>query len=127
MALAYTSDSRWRNRAEFLTGRENIVRFLQGKWTREQDYRLIKELWAHDTHHIAVRFAYEWHDNGGQVVVSTGTKIGPLMTMALWRSAMRVSTIWPLRRRIDSFYGPESPVAAAALTTIPGFPSWGFD
>lgn len=63
-------------------------------------------------------------DSGG---VPTGTKIGPLMTMALWRSAMRVSTIWPLRRRIDSFYGPESPVAAAALTTIPGFPSWGFD
>lgn len=66
VALAYTSDSRWRNRAEFFAGRENIVRFLQGKWAREQDYRLIKELWAHDTHHIAVRFAYEWHDSDGQ-------------------------------------------------------------
>lgn len=66
VALAYTSDSRWRNRAEFFSGRDNIVQFLRHKWAREQDYRLIKELWTHDAHHIAVRFAYEWHDNDGQ-------------------------------------------------------------
>lgn len=63
VALAYTVDSQWRNRAEFPTGREQIVEFLVRKWQRELDYRLIKELWAHDDHHIAVRFAYEWCDD----------------------------------------------------------------
>lgn len=63
VALAYTVDSQWRNRAEFPTGREQIVEFLVRKWQRELDYRLIKELWAHDDHHIAVRFAYEWRDD----------------------------------------------------------------
>ncbi|MFJ8473465.1 DUF1348 family protein [Kitasatospora sp. NPDC094011] len=65
VALAYTPDSRWRNRAEFLTGREQIAAFLTRKWQRELDYRLIKELWAYDGHRIAVRFAYEWHDEHG--------------------------------------------------------------
>ncbi len=66
VAGAYTSDSQWRNRSAFLTGREAIVVFLTAKWQREQDYRLIKELWAHDGNRIAVRFAYEWHDEKGQ-------------------------------------------------------------
>ncbi|WP_042426132.1 nuclear transport factor 2 family protein [Streptacidiphilus anmyonensis] len=66
VALAYTPDSRWRNRAEFLTGRDEIVKFLTRKWERELDYRLIKELWAFDGHRIAVRFAYECHDDSGQ-------------------------------------------------------------
>lgn len=66
VALAYTPDSRWRNRSEFLTGREAITAFLERKWAREQDYRLIKELWAHTGNRIAVRFAYEWRDAGGQ-------------------------------------------------------------
>ncbi|SES48082.1 DUF1348 family protein, partial [Rhizobium sp. NFR03] len=61
VALAYTIDSQWRNRAEFVNGREAIVAFLAGKWRRELDYRLIKELWAFDGDRIAVRFAYEWH------------------------------------------------------------------
>ncbi|SES48054.1 DUF1348 family protein, partial [Rhizobium sp. NFR03] len=61
VALAYTDDSQWRNRAEFVNGREAIVAFLAGKWRRELDYRLIKELWAFDGDRIAVRFAYEWH------------------------------------------------------------------
>ncbi len=60
VSLAYTPDSRWRNRAEFPRGREQIVEFLQRKWARELEYRLIKELWAHEGHRIAVRFAYEW-------------------------------------------------------------------
>lgn len=65
VALAYTVDSRWRNRADFLAGREQIVSFLQRKWTRELEYRLIKELWAFDGSRIAVRFAYEYHDDSG--------------------------------------------------------------
>jgi nuclear transport factor 2 (NTF2) superfamily protein len=66
VALAYTPDSRWRNRNEFLNGRAEIEAFLTRKWQREHEYRLIKELWAHDGNRIAVRFAYEWHDDAGQ-------------------------------------------------------------
>ena len=66
VALAYTEDSRWRNRNEFPIGREQIRAFLAGKWQREQEYRLIKELWAFSDNRIAVRFAYEWHDAAGQ-------------------------------------------------------------
>ena len=66
VSLAYTPDSWWRNRAEFVQGREAIVAFLRRKWTRELDYRLVKELWAVDGHRIAVRFAYEYHDDSGQ-------------------------------------------------------------
>lgn len=65
VALAYTIDSEWRNRAEFLSGREQIIAFLTRKWARELDYRLIKELWAFDDARIAVRFAYEFHDDSG--------------------------------------------------------------
>ena len=65
VSLAYTIDSRWRNRAEFANGREQIVAFLSRKWTRELDYRLIKELWAFRENRIAVRFAYEYHDDSG--------------------------------------------------------------
>ena len=63
VSLAYTPDSAWRNRAEFVTGRAAIVAFLARKWARELDYRLIKELWAFTDNRIAVRFAYEWHDD----------------------------------------------------------------
>jgi uncharacterized protein len=65
VAGAYTEDSRWRNRAEFLQGREAIVAFLRRKWAKELDYRLIKEIWAFHQNHIAVRFQYEWHDDSG--------------------------------------------------------------
>ncbi len=63
VALAYTVDSQWRNRAEFLTGREQIITFLSKKWAKEHKYRLIKELWAYEGNRIAVRFAYEWHND----------------------------------------------------------------
>lgn len=66
VSLAYTPDSRWRNRSEFLNGREQIVEFLTGKWKKENEYRLIKELWAYEGSRIAVRFVYEWHDDEGQ-------------------------------------------------------------
>jgi nuclear transport factor 2 (NTF2) superfamily protein len=65
VAMAYTDDSVWRNRSEFLTGREEIVAFLRRKWARELEYRLIKELWAWEGDRIAVRFAYEWRDDAG--------------------------------------------------------------
>jgi nuclear transport factor 2 (NTF2) superfamily protein len=74
VALAYTMDSRWRNRAEFINGREQIIQFLTRKWNQELDYRLIKELWAFDGARIAVRFAYEWHDDSGQWYRSYGNE-----------------------------------------------------
>ncbi len=74
VALAYTSDSRWRNRAEFPVGREQIVELLERKWARELDYRLIKELWAFTANRIAVRFAYEWHDDAGNWYRSYGNE-----------------------------------------------------
>jgi nuclear transport factor 2 (NTF2) superfamily protein len=74
VALAYTPDSTWRNRAEFLQGREQIVAFLTRKWNREQDYRLIKELWAFGGNRIAVRFSYESHDDSGTWFRSYGNE-----------------------------------------------------
>jgi uncharacterized protein len=74
VALAYTVDSQWRNRAEFPVGREQIIEFLVRKWARELEYRLIKELWAFGANRIAVRFAYEWHDETGQWFRSYGNE-----------------------------------------------------
>jgi uncharacterized protein len=74
VALAYTADSRWRNRATFLQGRAAIEAFLTQKWQRERDYRLVKELWAFRADRIAVRFAYEWHDDSGQWFRSYGNE-----------------------------------------------------
>ncbi|MBU8824425.1 nuclear transport factor 2 family protein [Mycolicibacterium goodii] len=74
VALAYTVDSRWRNRTEFPRGREEIIAFLTRKWNTELDYRLIKELWAHDGNRIAVRFAYEYHDGSGNWFRSYGNE-----------------------------------------------------
>jgi uncharacterized protein len=74
VSLAYSEDSRWRNRAEFFQGREAIRDFLKRKWARELDYRLIKELWAFGENRIAVRFAYEWHDDSGHWFRSYGNE-----------------------------------------------------
>jgi uncharacterized protein len=74
VSLGYTVDSKWRNRAEFVNGRDEIVQFLTRKWKRELDYRLIKELWAFDGARIAVRFAYEWHDDSGNWFRSYGNE-----------------------------------------------------
>lgn len=74
VAAAYTIDSRWRNRSEFLDGRDAIVAFLKRKWSAELDYRLVKELWAFDGNHIAVRFQYEWHNAAGQWFRSYGNE-----------------------------------------------------
>ena len=74
VSLAYTADTVWRNRDEFLSGRESVVAFLTRKWAKELDYRLIKELWAFNGNRIAVRFAYEWHDAAGQWYRSYGNE-----------------------------------------------------
>ena len=112
VALAYTVDSRWRNRAEFVTGREAIEALLMRKWQRELDYRLIKELWAFRENRIAVRFAYEWHDDGGNWFRSYGNENWEFGEDGLMRH--RVASIndapiketdrkffWPLGRRPD--------------------------
>ena len=74
VSLAYTSDTEWRNRSEFINGREQVVQFLSGKWERELDYRLKKQLWAFMGNRIAVRFEYEWHDAAGQWFRSHGNE-----------------------------------------------------
>lgn len=74
VAGAYTPGSRWRNRSEFFEGRDAIVAFLKRKWAKELDYRLVKELWAFDGNHIAVRFQYEWHDAAGNWFRSYGNE-----------------------------------------------------
>ncbi|MFF1841918.1 DUF1348 family protein [Streptomyces sp. NPDC058232] len=116
VALAYTEDSRWRNRAEFVTGRDEIVDFLRRKWTRELDYRLIKELWAFDGNRIAVRFAYESHDDSGNWYRSYGNEnweFDENGLMAVRHACINDLPIretdrkyhWPLGRRPDDHPG----------------------
>jgi len=112
VALAYTSDSRWRNRVEFLQGREAIIEFLTRKWQSELDYRLIKEIWAFCGNRIGVRFAYEWHDDSGNWFRSYGNENWEFDEHGLMR--LRIASIndrpikeserqyhWPLGRRPD--------------------------
>ena len=116
IALAYSADSVWRNRAEFLQGREQITAFLQRKWANELEYRLIKELWAFHENRIAVRFAYEWHDANGQWFRSYGNENWEFNDDGLMR--LRFACIndlpikesdrkyhWPLGRRPDDHPG----------------------
>ncbi|EEF57015.1 DUF1348 family protein [Pedosphaera parvula] len=116
VALAYTVDSRWRNRAEFANGREEIIAFLRRKWAKELDYRLIKELWAFGGNRIAVRFAYESHDDSGNWFRSYGNENWEFDENGLMR--LRYASIndlpikeserkyhWPLGRRPDEHPG----------------------
>ncbi|MFH0518640.1 DUF1348 family protein [Streptomyces sp. M41] len=116
VALAYTPDSQWRNRAEFVTGRDEIVQFLTRKWNRELEYRLIKELWAFDGSRIAVRFAYEYRDDSGQWFRAYGNENWEFDANGLMRA--RHASIndlpiaeeerkfhWPLGRRPDHHPG----------------------
>jgi len=116
VALAYTPDSVWRNRSEFLSGREAIVQFLTRKWNRELDYRLIKEVWAYQGNRIAVRFAYEWHDDSGHWFRSYGNENWEFNEHGFMRR--RIASIndlpiqaserkyhWPLGRRPDDHPG----------------------
>jgi nuclear transport factor 2 (NTF2) superfamily protein len=116
IALAYTEDSIWRNRAEFLSGRPAIVAFLERKWLRELEYRLIKEMWAYTGNRIAVRFAYEWHDDSGNWFRSYGNENWEFAPNGLMQR--RIASIndlpikdadrmyrWPLGRRPDDHPG----------------------
>jgi nuclear transport factor 2 (NTF2) superfamily protein len=116
VAMAYTPDSLWRNRSEFLSGREAIVQFLTRKWTRELDYRLIKELWAFHGNRIAVRFAYEWHDDSGNWFRSYGNenwefdergymqrRLASINDLPIRESERKYR--WPLGRRPDDHPG----------------------
>jgi len=116
VALAYSEDSRWRNRAEFITGREEIVAFLERKWAHELDYRLIKEVWAFAGDRIAVRFAYEWHDDSGSWFRSYGNENWEFDERGLMRrrhasindlpiTAAERKYHWPLGRRPDDHPG----------------------
>ena len=116
VAAAYSPDSRWRNRSEFLNGREEIAQFLTRKWARELDYRLIKELWAFTGDRIAVRFAYEWHDDSGQWFRSYGNENWEFDAEGLMRrrhasiNDLPISESdrkyrWPLGRRPDDHPG----------------------
>ncbi|MDX2275565.1 MAG: nuclear transport factor 2 family protein [Hyphomonadaceae bacterium] len=109
VALAYTPDSRWRNRAEFLTGRPAIQSFLARKWTRELDYRLIKELWSYSEHRIAVRFAYEWRDDGGNWFRSYGNENWEFADDGLM--AVRIASIndLPITPEQRLFHWPRGP------------------
>lgn len=119
VALAYTVDTAWRNRDEFLTGRAEITAFLHRKWQREQEYRLIKSLWAFGGDRIAVRFAYEWHDADGQWFRSYGNENWAFDADGLMRR--RLASIndlpiasdarlfhWPCGRRPDDHPGLEA-------------------
>ena len=105
VALAYTIDSRWRNRAEFPNGRQEIIQFLTRKWAKELDYRLIKELWAFNGNRIAVRFAYEWHDDSGHWFRSYGNENWEFDEHGLMRRGLRQSTISQSRNRIANTTG----------------------
>ena len=116
VALAYTPDSRWRNRSEFINGRQEIVAFLTRKWAKELEYRLIKELWAFTGNRIAVRFGYEWRDDSGNCYRSYGNENWEFNEDGLMR--LRLASIndlpireserkyhWPLGRRPDDHPG----------------------
>ena len=114
VSLAYTQDCTWRNRSDFINGRENIEKFLQNKWGKEQEYRLIKELWAFSGNRIAVRYAYEWHDDSGNWFRSYGNENWEFEESGLMR--LRIASIndlsiseaerkfhWSLGRRPDEY------------------------
>jgi len=116
VALAYTLDCRWRNRAEFVNGRQEIAAFLTRKWAKELDYRLIKELWTFEGNRIAVRFAYEWHDDSGIWFRSYGNENWEFDEYGLmWLRLASINDLpikdaerkyhWPLGRRPDDHRG----------------------
>ena len=104
--LAYTVDSIWRNRSEFFSGREAIVQFLNRKWAKELDYRLIKELWAFRENRIAVRFAYEWHDDSGNWFRSYGNENWEFDEYGLMRRRLASINDLPILESERKFHWP---------------------
>lgn len=109
IALAYSPGSRWRNRAEFVTGREDIEAFLKRKWARELDYRLIKELWAFAGNRIAVRFAYEWRDDSGGWFRSYGNENWEFDETGLMRTRFASINDLPILASERKFHWPLGP------------------
>ena len=116
VALAYTEDSRWRNRSEFIQGREQIVEFLTRKWSREHEYRLIQKVWGFREHRMAVRFAYEWRDDSGNWYRSHGNELwefdetGRMSRREASINDLRITEAerkfrWPQGRRPDNHLG----------------------
>lgn len=107
VSLAYSPDSQWRNRAEFVTGREAIVAFLTRKWAKEQEYRLIKELWAFTGDRIGVRFAYEWRDDSGNWFRSYGNENWEFDEAGLMRRRFACINDLPIREDERRFHWPQ--------------------
>jgi nuclear transport factor 2 (NTF2) superfamily protein len=106
VALAYTEDSRWRNRSEFVTGRTEIAALLTRKWQRELDYRLIKEVWAYAGNRIAVRFAYEWRDDSGHWYRSYGNENWAFDEQGLMAERFASINDLPIREEDRKFHWP---------------------
>jgi len=106
VSLAYSLDSFWRNRVEFVRGRQAIVGFLTRKWTRELDYRLIKDLWAFTDNRIAVRFAYEWHDDAGTWFRSYGNENWEFDDDGLMRRRLACINDLPIKEADRKFFWP---------------------
>jgi uncharacterized protein len=109
VALAYALDSRWRNRSEFVNGREDIIAFLARKWGKELDYRLIKELWAFTDNRIAVRFAYEWHDDSGNWYRSYGNENWEFNDDGLMRLRFACINDLPIKEEERKYFWPLGP------------------
>ncbi|MET8718928.1 nuclear transport factor 2 family protein [Streptomyces misionensis] len=108
VALAYTEDSVWRNRDLFLTGHDEIVRFLTDKWERELDYVLRKSLWSHDGNRIAVRFQYEWHNAEGQWFRSYGNELWEFADNGLMRRREASINDVPIEESDRRYFGPRT-------------------
>lgn len=106
VSLSYTEDSIWRNRDRFIQGREEIEKFLAGKWMRELDYRLIKELWAFEDNRIAVRFQYEWHNEDSQWFRSYGNELWEFDTNGLMRRREASINDVPIQQQERRFLWP---------------------
>jgi nuclear transport factor 2 (NTF2) superfamily protein len=122
VSLAYSTQSRWRNRSEFVVGREQIVSFLQRKWARELDYRLIKELWTFQGNRIAVRFAYEWHDDAGNWFRSFGNENWEFDEHGLMTVRHASINDLPIREEDRKFHWP----LGRRPGDYPGLSSFGF-
>ena len=119
VSLVYTEDSRWRNRAEFPTGRAEIVQFLKRKWARELDYRLIKELWAFEGARIAVRFAYESHDGAGRWCRSHGNELWEFDERGLMRRREASINDVPIAETDRRWHGPRGDDEGGPRQEIP--------
>ncbi len=109
VSMAYSQNSIWRNRSEFLTGRADIQHFLTLKWAKELNYRLIKELWAYSDHRIAVRFAYEWHDDSGQWYRSYGNENWEFDAQGLMCRRIASINDLPIKESERKFHWPQGP------------------